>query len=101
MTILFREYEEIVEEASDADDLVAFAGEEGIEPFTDTIGILSQWYGFSEAYLREKREAGQVKLQPIQPTQVMDTIRNPVRHVGRNDPCPCGSGKKFKKCCLH
>lgn len=20
-------------------------------------------------------------------------------HVGRNDPCPCGSGKKFKKCC--
>jgi hypothetical protein len=25
----------------------------------------------------------------------------PVRQkVGRNDPCPCGSGKKFKKCCL-
>ena len=21
------------------------------------------------------------------------------RRVGRNDPCPCGSGKKFKKCC--
>ena len=21
--------------------------------------------------------------------------------VGRNDPCPCGSGKKFKKCCGH
>jgi preprotein translocase subunit SecA len=20
-------------------------------------------------------------------------------HVGRNDPCPCGSGKKYKKCC--
>nr|WP_232301241.1 SEC-C metal-binding domain-containing protein [Gilvimarinus agarilyticus] len=19
--------------------------------------------------------------------------------VGRNDPCPCGNGKKFKKCC--
>jgi hypothetical protein len=25
---------------------------------------------------------------------------NPYRGVGRNDPCPCGSGKKFKKCCL-
>jgi len=25
---------------------------------------------------------------------------NPFRHVGRNDLCPCGSGKKFKKCCL-
>jgi uncharacterized protein YecA (UPF0149 family) len=21
--------------------------------------------------------------------------------VGRNEPCPCGSGKKFKKCCLN
>ena len=25
---------------------------------------------------------------------------NPFRNVGRNDPCPCGSGKKFKKCCM-
>ena len=24
----------------------------------------------------------------------------PQEHVGRNDPCPCGSGKKFKKCCM-
>jgi hypothetical protein len=23
----------------------------------------------------------------------------PSRRVGRNDPCPCGSGKKYKKCC--
>ncbi|MFW2371906.1 MAG: UPF0149 family protein [Gammaproteobacteria bacterium] len=30
--------------------------------------------------------------------------QQPVVHddkVGRNDPCPCGSGKKYKKCCLH
>lgn len=26
---------------------------------------------------------------------------NPMKTVGRNDPCPCGSGKKFKKCCLN
>lgn len=26
-------------------------------------------------------------------------IRNPWRGVGRNDPCPCGSGRKFKTCC--
>ncbi|MCF8482148.1 MAG: SEC-C domain-containing protein [Rhodospirillum sp.] len=25
---------------------------------------------------------------------------NPLRGFGRNDPCPCGSGKKFKKCCM-
>ena len=23
-----------------------------------------------------------------------------IGRVGRNEPCPCGSGKKFKKCCL-
>jgi hypothetical protein len=27
-------------------------------------------------------------------------VINPWRHVGRNDPCPCGSGKKAKRCCL-
>jgi hypothetical protein len=29
-----------------------------------------------------------------------EPVRNRWRHVGRNDPCPCGSGKKAKKCCL-
>ena len=26
-------------------------------------------------------------------------FKNPNNETGRNDPCPCGSGKKFKKCC--
>ena len=30
----------------------------------------------------------------------VETVRNVHRDVGRNDDCPCGSGKKFKKCCL-
>ena len=28
-------------------------------------------------------------------------MRRSEPQVGRNDPCPCGSGKKYKKCCLH
>ena len=27
------------------------------------------------------------------------TVRNESKKVGRNDPCPCGSGLKYKKCC--
>ena len=27
------------------------------------------------------------------------TVRRKGKKIGRNDPCPCGSGKKFKKCC--
>jgi preprotein translocase subunit SecA len=30
---------------------------------------------------------------------VVEPIRNMGERVGRNDPCPCGSGKKFKNCC--
>lgn len=31
----------------------------------------------------------------------VDTFRRENGKVGRNDLCPCGSGKKYKKCCLH
>ena len=34
---------------------------------------------------------GDLKIEPI---------RNRDKRVGRNDPCPCGSGKKYKQCCL-
>ncbi len=41
--------------------------------------------------------------QPIQGSAASNETRQPVRReagkVGRNDPCPCGSGKKFKDCC--
>ncbi|WP_334075083.1 SEC-C metal-binding domain-containing protein [Paenibacillus sp. A14] len=35
------------------------------------------------------------------PTVMGRTSKTPIRvvKVGRNDPCPCGSGKKYKKCC--
>jgi uncharacterized protein YecA (UPF0149 family) len=33
------------------------------------------------------------------PRSSIGTIRKPAMKVGRNDPCPCGSGKKSKKCC--
>jgi uncharacterized protein YchJ len=29
---------------------------------------------------------------------VIKTVRREEPKVGRNDPCPCGSGKKYKKC---
>ena len=29
------------------------------------------------------------------------TVHHSGPKIGRNDPCPCGSGKKYKKCCLN
>ena len=31
-------------------------------------------------------------------TKVKTVVREAPK-IGRNDPCPCGSGKKYKKCC--
>ena len=30
-----------------------------------------------------------------------NSVVRPEPKIGRNDPCPCGSGRKFKQCCLH
>ena len=30
-----------------------------------------------------------------------EPVRRAEPKIGRNDPCPCGSGKKYKKCCMH
>ena len=35
--------------------------------------------------------------EPLPPP--VDPIHAQNKGVGRNDPCPCGSGKKYKKCC--
>ncbi len=32
--------------------------------------------------------------------EVPATVKRSEAKVGRNDPCPCGSGKKYKKCCF-
>jgi uncharacterized protein YecA (UPF0149 family) len=37
-------------------------------------------------------------MRPVM-TELMRTQRRTGK-VGRNDPCPCGSGQKFKRCCL-
>jgi SWIM/SEC-C metal-binding protein len=48
-----------------------------------------------------------IGLEPDKPEDIKDLeiLLNPLKtkiadkRVGRNEPCPCGSGKKYKKCC--
>jgi hypothetical protein len=55
-------------------------------------GEWEEWMpGIEEKYLARFREDGSVR---------GETVRKKFADVGRNDPCPCGSGKKFKKCCI-
>jgi preprotein translocase subunit SecA len=37
--------------------------------------------------------------QPVGQSAGPTTVRRSIPKVGRNDPCPCGSGKKYKRCC--
>jgi uncharacterized protein len=41
------------------------------------------------------------KLARIRETAGRTTLLSRRSKVGRNDPCPCGSGKKYKRCCAH
>ena len=53
--------------------------------------------------LEEERRRSQVNLNQVGGESEAAQGKKPVMReddkVGRNDPCPCGSGKKFKKCC--
>jgi preprotein translocase subunit SecA len=52
-----------------------------------------------EAFMRRKRrELEQARMAGAGDAQQVQQVVRGQDKVGRNDPCPCGSGKKFKKC---
>ncbi len=56
--------------------------------------------GGGAANIRVRQEAAIAASQQTTETK-REPVRNVGRKVGRNDPCPCGSGKKFKACCMN
>lgn len=56
-----------------------------------------------KAEIRQNIERKQVTKQQLasagDDTEKGHTIRNTAKKIGRNEPCPCGSGKKYKNCC--
>ena len=65
--------------------------------YPDAIGLLKDRY-------RQIKEIGKrslakaKKINQLSENNETSTIR---KKIGRNEPCPCGSGKKYKKCCLN
>lgn len=63
---------------------------------------LHKWYeveGWTNKKGNINKDFSKVSLEKMV-SEAYDMLDNPFKHVGRNDPCPCGSGKKFKKCHL-
>jgi preprotein translocase subunit SecA len=53
-----------------------------------------------EAFQRKKkRELDQARMAGSGDMQSVQQVVRGAAKIGRNDPCPCGSGKKYKKCC--
>jgi preprotein translocase subunit SecA len=48
---------------------------------------------------RKKRELDQARMAGSGDQQTVQQVVRGAEKIGRNDPCPCGSGKKYKKCC--
>jgi uncharacterized protein len=83
----FADFQRMVAKGAATTNLVALLERDHIRPLTDTLAEFETW-----SFAREEEP------EPEPPSPFLPVI-NPYRHVGRNDPCPCGSGKKFKKCC--
>lgn len=60
-----------------------------VEYKAEHLYTLPQWNAIFDEETRKKLTQEQKKSRTI--------VKSP--KVGRNDPCPCGSGKKYKKCC--
>ena len=89
-------------------DPLAEYKKEAFDIFADLTGRISM-DTVSRLFKIQIREEEEVKKQQVQLRQPVRYNRGegsetnqPVtkgRKIGRNDPCPCGSGKKYKKCC--
>lgn len=61
--------------------------------------MLRGWAMFADSTQKKMDDKHLEKmLEKIEKEQI---VQNTKKKIGRNDPCPCGSGKKYKKCCMN
>ena len=92
-------------------DFGLFCQEKGVDPEqAQMLGQGAAVDGTLQALQEEWLETPREALEGKQPQELLEggrlfpggsveTYRREEPKVGRNDPCPCGSGKKYKKCC--
>ena len=82
-------------------DFSAFCQERGFDGEPDEAemrALHEEWLQTPRPALEGKKPADALEGGRLFPSKV-ETFRRETPKVGRNDPCPCGSGKKFKRCC--
>jgi hypothetical protein len=66
----------------------------------DELDEEDDWHGDDERGYEDEEDDEDLRSPLGDDLSDLQPIRRAQPLVGRNDPCPCGSGKKFKKCCL-
>ena len=66
---------------------------------TDAIREAGRRLGEASLCVYRKPIMDLIPAAPLRLLTAGGTMRRPVARVGRNEPCPCGSGKKYKHCC--
>ena len=69
------------------------------EPVSGTVTELAQKYNMELTYFVGFLDGINDSLKELYKEQRSSTTVVKPPKIGRNDPCPCGSGKKYKKCC--
>jgi hypothetical protein len=69
-----------------------------LQMIADVAEEMGWWACFRKDAWNTGRRKAQFSAPPLS-LGPQEPIRRAQPKVGRNDPCPCGSGKKFKKCC--
>jgi preprotein translocase subunit SecA len=83
---------------------------EGYDLFLDLLDRITAETVEKLFMLQLAKEPPRFRPEPAAPQQLVlsrggdqtpeaKTVKREGKKVGRNDPCPCGSGKKYKKCC--
>lgn len=65
----------------------------------DAISDMRKWYCFSDKFHDELERKAHKDSVLFHDSEIDGTYEREGQKIGRNDPCPCGSGKKYKKCC--
>src|SRR5690554_6717734 len=59
------------------------------------------FFNYIDPYMKEIASTIKKGLSPVLIKKRLLRLHKDIWNVGRNDPCPCGSGKKYKRCCLN
>ena len=89
----------IIQNGYEMKDIIAFLAEHQLKMDTEAENrelnqLIGAYYAKMPLWVLKGHTTSEVSRQ-TEPTQVREG-----RKVGRNEPCPCGSGKKYKNCCL-